>query len=318
MSRQWLRDLRLVASGSGGTFDLSGLRVVFDVEQEHTQAPNRASIFVYNVSRQTAKQFTDKEFTRVQLEAGYRDNLAGVFSGNIKLATYGHDTPTETLLSLYCGDGDEAYNSAFVQKTLAAGSTPRDHVDEAAKEMRKHGVELGYIAGLPDFRHPSPITLFQPAKQVLRDICEFAGASWSIQDEKLQIVPKKGNLPGQPVELNSTNGLIQRPVQTPGGIFVRCLLRPEMKVNGTIKINNASVQLAAPDLSIREEVSNEKLPSLAGDGLYKVLVIRRIGDTHGRPWYNEMLCLAADGSGWTPNNLIQYMTQDFAPGAKTN
>lgn len=310
MIQQYLRKLSLTVSGSGGSLDLSTLRVVFVIEQSNLQKPNTAEIYIYNVSRATANRFIDKEYTDVTLIGGYECNAGVIFKGNVKFARFGQETPVDKRLDIFCGDGDKAYVNAVTSKALAPGHTYRDQVNAAAAPMKDLGVKLGYIGDLPKTLLNGPRILFGNSRDILRDICRATGTQWSVQNGELNIVGKTKSLPNGPIELNSQTGLIGLPTQTPGGIIVRSLLDPRMGPNRLIRLNNASIQRATPDLSIGGEVSMAKVPTIDRDGVYKVIVLGRVGDTHGgaaAPWFNEMTCLAADGSGFIPENLLQYV-----------
>lgn len=308
--QQFIRNISLTVSGGGGVLDFSRLRVTFVVEQSNTQRPNVAEISVYNVKRDTANRFIGKQFTDVTLTAGYESNSGVIFKGNIKFARFGQETPVDKRLDIFCGDGDKAYNHAVVSRTLPSGHTYRDQVEAAFAPMKEMGVRLGYICPLPSIKMNGPRVLFGNSREILRRLAAATGTQWSIQNGELTIVEKNKPLPNGPLTLNSETGLIGLPTQTPGGIVVRSLLDPRMGPNKLIRLDNASIQRATPDLTIAGPVSEARLPSIAADGVYKVIVLNRIGDTHGgpaAPWFNDMTCLAADGSGFTPENLLQYV-----------
>lgn len=312
MAVQYIRTIKLEVSGSGGSLDLSRLRIVFRVEQQTRQTPNIAEIYVYNTTRQTAQRFVDKEFTKVTLTAGYESNPGMIFTGNIKFARFGQENPVDKRLDIFAGDGDEPYVHAVTKTTLPPGSTYRDQVNAALAPMKAFGVTEGYIAGLPLTKLNGPRVLFGNSRDILRDIAKITKTEWSIQNGALTIIPQNGTMPGSDIVLNSDTGLIGLPTQTPGGIVVRSLLNPVVSPGRIIKIDNASIQRASPDLGISGELTNAKLPSIDADGRYKVIVLNRIGDTHGgpgAPWFNEMTCLSADGRGYVPQNLRQYVPQ---------
>jgi hypothetical protein len=53
------------------------------------------------------------------------------------------------------------------------------------------------------------------------------------------------------VVLTADTRLIGMPTQTMDGIMVKCLLNPLLLVNGRIKLDNASIQLAAQSPAYR-------------------------------------------------------------------
>jgi hypothetical protein len=110
----------------------------------------------------------------------------------------------------------------------------------------------------------------------------------------LQIIPLTGYMPGEAVVLNSQTGMVGMPEQTQDGIRVQCLLNPNIKVGTRIQLNNADIQLAAKDPALQGDLSFAFLPSISSDGFYRVLVNDLEGDTRGKPWYNELICLAVN------------------------
>ena len=143
MSRQFLRRASLVVSKDGNGLDLSAMRIKFRVEQSDTTTPNNATIFVYNLSDETANA-AQKEFDKITLKVGYGDDeLATIFEGTIKQAWRGRDNPVDTWLAISAADGDIPYNHGVVNKTLKAGSSKQDQIDAIAGGM---GLPKGYVA----------------------------------------------------------------------------------------------------------------------------------------------------------------------------
>ena len=125
---QYIRRCNLVVSGvSGDGLDLSNLRIVFKIKKSDAQTPNTAEIRVYNLAPETAKQIR-KEFKRVVLQAGYESNYGVIFDGNIKQVRMGRESGTDTYIDIAAGDGDDAYNYAVVNTTLAAGAKQSDQI----------------------------------------------------------------------------------------------------------------------------------------------------------------------------------------------
>lgn len=308
MSRNWIRHFKLTAGGAGKEIDLSTLRCTFEIQQFTTETPNSAVVRVTNPSRETANLFTrkDSEFKRLSLDAGYRDNHGIVFKGNIVQARYGRETPTETFLELLASDGDRSYNYATVSTTLAAGSTPKDHYEVAAKAMREHGVTPGFTGvDLSSPRYPRPVVLFGMARDVLRGLAHSKGATWSIQNEEIEMVEPGKAKPGGAIKLNSETGMIGMPTQDITGVNVRCLINPRIKVHSMIHVDEASIQKARLQLDAGGTTltdHNINLPNVSADGLYIVLRIDVFGDTRGDVWHQHLGCYSASG-GYLPDRL---------------
>ncbi|WP_419235774.1 hypothetical protein ACN09D_14665 [Serratia fonticola] len=130
-----------------------------------------------------------------------------------------------------------------------------------------------------------------------------------------------GRQRGEAVVLNRDTGLIGMPQQTMGGgVNVRCLINPNIRINGLIQLDQASVYRASlqnqdlfsgrfdekeingnltPIGKIRDAEGNwidapamSQPASVATDGVYIVKAIDYTGDTRGQAWYMDMMCFA--------------------------
>lgn len=294
MSRNWIRALQLQVGGSGGQDDLSGMRVRFLVRASTSQTPNAAEIRVYNLSKDHASRLTKEgEFTALRLSAGYRDNVGVIYGGSVIQGQSGRENPVDTFVDFYCRDGDKAYNWGVVNKTFAAGSKQRDHVEEVLKVFKKLGVEEGTIKGLSDIKYPRAVTLYGMARDVLRTIAHSNDASWWIENGKLNHVPNKEEGDGQSFVLNENTGLIGMPVETQQGIIVTALINPKFKVGKKLKIDQASIQRAPWTVNYDAERQAGSRVTGVSDGVYKIQSIEWRGDTHETEWYATMLCYGA-------------------------
>lgn len=308
MSRNWLRRCRLTLVNDQNGLDLSSMRIHFRTCQLDNQTPNNATIRVFNLSDDTARK-VQKEYQRVVLEAGYVEGDFGIiFAGTIKQVRRGRINQMDTYLDVLAADGDQPYNFGFVNKSLKAGAKLIDQLNAVGKGME---LERGYVPDLPPTALSRGKVLFGMGRDSMRDISNTAGGTWSIQDGKIQIIPLTGYLPGEAVVLNSQTGLIGLPEQTEGGIYVRALLNPKMKVGGLLQINNASIQRALLGgnllfASSRLEDLPGLLPKVTDDGFYRVYVAEYEGDTRGGPWYVNVTALAVDRSAAPADSVAAY------------
>lgn len=304
-SDQYLRTCTLLVSNNAGkALDLSALRIVFAVKRSDTVTPNIADIKVYNLDEQTAIQIR-KEFTQVILQAGYPGNFGVIFKGNIKQVIIGRESATDTFIEIMAGDGDRAYNFAIVNTTIAAGATQQDQVKAAVTSMNSKGVTQGQTGegSLNEKELPRGKVMYGSSRKYLTNVADNSGASWSIQDEKVNFVAQKGYLPGERVVLTSKTGMIGTPEQTNVGVNVKCLLNPNIKIASRIVIDNKSIAQFKIDLSIVNSAANIPAPVTA-DGTYYVLVVEHKGDTRGIEWYSTLVCLNIDVTT-NPINSVQ-------------
>lgn len=306
MADNYLRVCRLTAGGQSYTLD--DMQVEFLVRQKTIQTPNTAVIRLLNLSDQTKNAICVRNQV-VILEAGYRSHFGAIFKGTIKQGNRGKVNGTDTYLDLYCGDGDQAYIRAQVSKTLPAGATRQDIVNECLKAFAPYGIRRGYMTPrLMDGKFPRPVVLFGLARECMRRVARGINADWSFQSGKLEVVHKTEAKPGGEVVLNSETGLVGRATQTFNGIIVRTLINSAMQCNHIVRIDEASIDRAAPDPAFGfENPQNDKIPSIATDGRYRVYGIDRTGNLRGGEWYDTLYCAAANTeSTFLPRALINF------------
>jgi len=288
---QYNRKCNLILSSAGGNgIDVSQMRITFIIKKGDTQSPNEAEIKVYNLSDDTVNQVR-KEFSAVMLQAGYVDNYGVIFNGSIRQIKTGRENGTDTYLHIFASDGDEHYNFAIVNTTLAAGASQDDQINAAAGTTPK-----GYIAPTGSEKLPRGKVMYGMSRDYLRQSAESTDSSWSMQDGKLQMVPLKGLLPSQAVVLNSKSGLIDTPTQENGGINIRCLLNPMLKIGGKVIINQEDVAAATIKTVNKKDKKEtvDKPASFSADGQYKLIQVEYQGDTRGNDWYCDLVALSLD------------------------
>lgn len=209
MPSQWIRDISLVVGKAGGDgIEMRGLKIYFDILKTDTETPNKAEIKIWNLADNTAQRIKD-EFDTVILNAGYVERIGAIYKGNIIQVRRLRESSTDKITHLILGDGDKAYQYSMVNKTLAKGATQEDILSSVMTEMQKHGVELGAVPdNLGQFELPRGKVLFRSARDILRDVCRTVGASWSIQDNKLNIIKLDKALPGNAVLISPGTGMV--------------------------------------------------------------------------------------------------------------
>jgi hypothetical protein len=294
MTAQYIRQVSLVVGSETSVIDLSEMQIKFEVLRGDAQTPNTCSARVYNLSAQTANRLKSGEFTAIVLKGGYQDNFGVIFQGTVKYVYFGHETSISSYVDIVAADGDEAYQYATVNLSLAAGSKPQDHLNVALKSMAEYDVQFDTGIGhkLTGNNLPRGKVFYGMARDVLRQTAADQGMTWSIQDGSLNMILQTSYRPGDAVVLTSATGLIGFPEQTQNGIHVKCLLNPAIKIGGLIKIDNASVQRYNFDLSMTGDKTNFMIPELSADGLYKVLFVNHAGDTRGNDFYSNITCLS--------------------------
>ncbi|KKL38626.1 hypothetical protein WR30_11245 [Burkholderia contaminans FFH2055] len=299
MSKQYLRKASLVIGNDSDALDFSDLRFSFDIRRGDLQTPNSARVRIFNIADDTAQRIAG-EFSRLVLQAGYQDGPFGVlFDGVIKQVRRGRYSPTETVVDVTAASGDAWYNWAIVSTTLAAGSTFTDHVQAATGTLPKYGLTTGYMPEFDVKPLPRGKVIFGMARDVLRNAAMNLSADWSIQDTQFQMVPQNNYIPGEALVLTAQTGMIGLPTQHQNGITIKCLLNPNARISGLVKIDNKSIQRAEYSLIVSKNAAESNLNiqrygRLNNDGVYKILMAEHEGDTRDNPWYTTLTCIDVD------------------------
>jgi hypothetical protein len=323
MTAQYNRALKLVlGEPSGKGIDLSALRVSFRVQHFDTQTPKSLSARVYNLSQRTIAA-APKEGGQVLLAAGYHglgmpdassaSPVAVIFRGKITQVRVGRESQTDTYLDVFAADGDDVHNQATVNFTLAAGATAAEVQDAILNNsLAAYGITKGNAPPLSPVALPRGQVFYGMARDHLRVLARDNACTWGFDDGRLDFTPHTQALPGPAIVLTSATGMVGLPQQTEDGIAVRCLLNPQIRKGGLVRINNASIQRARySQNSTSGNTHGELLPGIdnqggvntSSDGTYKVIWVDYSGDTRGQEWYCDLMCLTADGSGFIPPSV---------------
>lgn len=300
MTKQWIRQCRLLVGNGSEAVDVSNLRIRFNVQRATVPTPEQADIIITNLSNATANKIVRDEYTEVVLQAGYDGSLETIFEGEIvQRRGPARENPTDTYVNLLVKGGQRAHSYGIVNKTLSAGHTFRDQVDACLEALKPYGITAGHISDLGTVKMPRGRAMFGMVRNQLRAICSSVGATWWIEGKKLNILKSTETMPGNAVVINSETGMIGMPVQTIEGIEVKCLLNPKINLGSILKINEASIQKGKYMLDNTNSYLIDQRPlydsNIAADGLYEVRFLSHSGDTRGTDWYTDALCTALHG-----------------------
>lgn len=314
MSRQWLRQVEVSLSGSSSATIRGGgdrdLRIEALIGVSTLQAPNPGRIRIYNPNPQTIAQFqqAEKQGGTVLLSAGYVDNFGPIYRGDLKQTLYARETPVDAYIDLFCGENQNAYDGSRVSKTLAKGWTPQDKVQVALDAMKPYGITgLGKVnVDLSTPAYPRGRPFVGMARDLLRQASLAAGATWSMQNGKIDIInPDKAIPSTSAIVLNSQTGLVSFPQQSASGIIARCLINPAITVHSQVKIDESSITRAEKDNGLftgeggQQNFDLKTAGVIAADGIYTVIFIETSLDTRGQEFYQTLTCIATKGGSPT-------------------
>lgn len=317
-SYQFGRKANLIVSTGTVGLDLSGFRFTFRTTNSDAQTPNTLYVRIYNLSPQTAAKIgtnTSTEFGTITLQCGYENgNFGIIFQGIIKQTATGRERNTDSYLDIWAADGDLWINNAVVNLSLAAGQTPQQVIGAITGAASSNGTPpvkfatdasgliAGAAAGTANALSRGKV-LFGMSRDYSRDWAEKYGFRWSIQNGEFVVVPVTGYRPGEAVVLSSTTGLIGVPEATDGGVRVRALLNPLIRIGCLVQIAKSDInQIATQQQGL--QLAPAIATTVTAAGTYRVMTAEFSGDSRGRDWYVDLVCLAVDVSAANQNQSV--------------
>lgn len=253
--RQYLRKVRLTASGSGGSLMLNPgpiqrheIKIAFDVSKSISSQANSASIRIWNLA-ESSRNAVGKELDQITLEAGYMPpgetgNVGIIFKGQMRDVEHTREGP-DIVTTLSCGDGDKAFRRATISKTYPAGTKVEDVVEGIYQELSKEGVSRGewrFPDGMEPFKRP--YSMCGGCKRELDTIGRGKGFYWSVQNGAMEVHPGDGFIGGI-VLITPQTGMIDVPTLTDNGVKVSCLLNPEIRPGRRVRIESQVLEMNA-------------------------------------------------------------------------
>ncbi|MGA9606995.1 MAG: hypothetical protein WBR21_08235 [Rouxiella badensis] len=328
MSENWMRHFEMeLLDDKGEGILLTNLKVTFDIQKMPATIFNGfvGNFKIYNLSQITQNRIKNKEFSRIRVIAGYDgnpdasgaypdQNIGMIFNGDIRFSVAGKDNITDSWVLLQCIDSWNGHMYAAMRTTIAKGWTFQDVFNAAMKTYEPFGITAGIVPEMPTTVFPRAKVLVGNTSDIIYSVAKQCKASWWYENNQVHILPDDKYLDTM-VVLNANTGLIGMPQQTMGnGVNVKCLINPNIKLGGLIRLDQASVYRA----SLSNEVigtspgalgetatdGNLYVDGIAGqsqpasintDGDYIVGSINYTGDTRGQNWYMDLLCLAKGG-----------------------
>lgn len=307
MSRQYLRRVELAIQDEGAgnkTYILDEIHIQFHVFGAAVGTNKYAEIIIWNLSKEKANALL-KEFTTVQLSAGYEGSFGLIFAGETAFVEIGKENAVDSYVKITAQDADQSKNWCVSSFTLSAGWTDDDLYNRLMQDFAEFDLQQGYKPTFIGNPNPRGLPVNGKTDAYMDSLAERQGCDWFIEDGKVNIVPKGSYLPGPVEVLSASTGLVGVPKQTFNGIECMCLLRPGIKTGGRVQIDNSQIAQLNQQHVFQQETSLV-VPSLQGKdtgvGTYKTYCVEHFGDTRGEEWCTRFIGIAVDGTGAPKNS----------------
>lgn len=251
-----------------------GFRIAFEVVQSNDSKANKAQASIFNLSESSRARFAERKRPQFIIEAGYVDTEATIFNGEaVHVSSVRAQAGFETQVS--AADGLQAQR-AIVSASLAGPNNVGQVFKQIASRMGVNAERAIAKALSGQFDGAlqqlfSGAALMGPADKLMDQLGKSAGFEWSIQNGELVVLTKDGFVDEEVVVLGPRSGLIRSPER-----------RRDEKKNREIVVIRSMMQ---PRMAVGRKV---QLESNEISGLFRIEVVKHVGDTHGNDWYSEV------------------------------
>lgn len=276
---QWVRTWAVTV----GTLRVPApIRVAFEVERTLRPQPGKASLRIWNLTRDHQAQIEQAAEAQVVIEAGYVGDrgLEQLFRGELFRARSGSGVGVtqpsirsdrdgvDTVTHIEARDGGIAYQQARVAASFEPGVSASTVLRSCASAM---GLGSGNIddalvaAGLEAETFPEGTVLTGQASRELTRLLAGWGLAWSAQHGVVQVLRRGESLATQAVRLTPATGLLGS---------------PEVGTRGRVKIRTTLVAGLWPGRPV-------VLESDRANGRFVVQSTKFAGDSQGNEWVAE-------------------------------
>lgn len=289
--------LQVGRAGSQGFEITAPFRIQFEIAKDAGEQPNAHKIRIYNLAPATRNRIEQPDL-RCLLYAGYaeEDGAILIAAGSITAAHTRFDG-SDVVTELEVHDGYVEIRDTAVSLGYGPGVSATAIIRELARQM---GLPLIMAQDVPDRTWQNGFSFYGPARQALHKVVQGTGLEWSIQNQTLQVVPKRGTTRRQAVVLAADSGLLGYPQRSRAASSEK-----DKASNGQAGTRSNLVSAAQqrdgwhvqslllPQINPGDLV---KLESRSANGFYRADSVRHAGDTDDDQWQTELQLVEPNAS----------------------
>jgi hypothetical protein len=281
--------LQVGKAGTKGLEVVPPIRVTFDISKDSSEEPNDHTIRIYNLAADTRKALEEPDL-RCVLYAGYAEEGGPLLmaSGTLVFAYTRFEQP-DIVTELIVKDGFTEIRDTAVSIGLGPGAQASTIIRDIARQM---GLPLVMADELPDRRWQQGFSFYGAARTALHKVAQGAGLEWSIQNQQLQVVQRRGTTRRQAVVLAADTGLLGYPERTREAAREKARVK-DKRTGDDVNLVSAQQQrdgwrvtsLLLPTINPGDLV---KLESRSVESFQRVEAVRHTGDSEGGDWQSEL------------------------------
>lgn len=250
------------------------LQAKFEITKTNSRERNASTLVIWNLAEQSRAKLQETGL-EVIVDAGYIDDVNQIYKGDIEHTTISRER-VDWVTTVELGDGSERMKKARINESFRGPQTPGDMLRKAAKAL---GLDFGNLdeaassdgarSVLKEF--VSGFTMSGKVDDVIDELAESMGLTYSVQDKTIQLLPRNGALGDPPIALDASTGLIGSPSIGENDVVTAASL-----LNGVIR----------PGRRVN-------LDSAIVSGQFIAEKVQHIGETWGNEWTTKLEMVAA-------------------------
>lgn len=265
------------------------MRITFDVRKDAAEEPNDHTIRIYNLAEATRRALEEPGL-RCVLYAGYAEEGGPLLmaSGSVVFAYTRFEQP-DVVTELIVKDGFTEVRDTAVSIGLGPGAQASTIIRDIARQM---GLPLVMADDVPDRRWQQGFSFYGAARSALHKVTQGTGLEWSIQNQQLQVVQRRGTTRRQAVVLAADTGLLGFPERTREAAREKAKVK-DQTTGDNVNLVSAQQQrdgwrvnsLLLPTVNPGDLV---KLESRSVEAFLRVEGLQHSGDSAGGNWQTEL------------------------------
>lgn len=265
------------------------IRITFDVRKDTEEEPNDHTIRVYNLAAATRRSLEEPGL-RCVLYAGYAEEGGPLLmaSGSVVFAYTKFEQP-DVVTELIVKDGYTEVRDTAISIGLGPGAQASAIIRDIARQM---GLPLVMADDVADRRWQQGFSFYGAARTALHKVTQGTGLEWSIQNQQLQVVQRRGTTRRQAVVLAADTGLLGFPERTREAAREKAKVK-DQTTGDNVNLVSAQQQrdgwrvqsLLLPTLNPGDLV---KLESKSVEAFLRVEGLQHSGDSAGGNWQTEL------------------------------
>ncbi len=265
------------------------IRVTFDVNKDAQEESNDSVIRIYNLAEATRRAMEEPGLMCV-LYAGYAEEAGPLLmmAGSVVFAYTKFEQP-DVVTELIVKDGYVEVRDTAVSIGLGSGARASAIIRDIARQM---GLPLVMADDVPDRQWQQGFSFYGAARTALHKVTQGTGLEWSIQNQQLQVVQRRGTTRRQAIVLAADTGLLGYPERTREAAREKAKVK-DKTTGDDVNLVSARQQrdgwrvtsLLLPTLNPGDLV---KLESRTVEAFLRADALRHTGDSAGGDWQTEL------------------------------